>query len=144
MSYLIRIGHGQSEAFARLVINPGKGEKSHSISDVLDGKAHNLPAGAKVLPRLARPVAEGGVMPQRPATEERLPSLYSPFMRLAFQRGKPTPDAPIDFVPGSPREAVERGAACADLLLQQLKARRCASMKSSPPPAQRLTRPGSA
>lgn len=47
MSYLIRIGHGQSEAFARLVINPGNGEKSHSISDVLDGKAHNLPAGAK-------------------------------------------------------------------------------------------------
>lgn len=33
-------------------------------------------------------------MPQRPATEERLPSLYSPFMLLAFQRGKPTPDAP--------------------------------------------------
>jgi len=62
-------------------------------------------------------------MPQRPATEERLPSLYSPFMRLAFQRDKPTPDAPIDFVPGSPREAVERGAACADLLLQQLKAK---------------------
>jgi len=62
-------------------------------------------------------------MPQRPATEERLPSLYSPFMRPAFQRGKPTPDAPIDFVPGSPREAVERGAACADLLLQQLKAK---------------------
>ena len=31
MSYLIRIGHGQSEAFARLVIvNPGKGEKSHA------------------------------------------------------------------------------------------------------------------
>jgi hypothetical protein len=47
MSHLIRIGHGQSERFAELVIGAGKDAKSHNICDVLDGHVRNIPAGAK-------------------------------------------------------------------------------------------------